>query len=152
MRSLRKLLQRGDRHRTPKSYQFAPGVPKLLREFLAECKPSKRGLTLERGVPFFPDDDVELEGGPWFMVFGVGNGDFWICNRARSSVAHYVDHEGGTHFLDSTGLALGALLAAWLFNDEVASRGLVDHPDCTAHAHELCPVEGYWSVFPHMSL
>lgn len=148
MKSLRKLLERGGRHRAPKKLSFGKGVPKLLRDFVAECKPPKRGMLLEPGVPFYADDGEELDDGPWFMVFTVGNGDFWVCNRARSSVAHYVDHEGGTHFVDDTGLPLGSLLAAWLFNDEITARGLVDHPECEARARELCPVEGAWSVFP----
>ena len=141
-KELRRLLMRGGRYRKPISRKWPRGTPKLLRTFLTECGTRGSGMELSDAVATVDDGQ-----GPLFSVFEVGNGDRWLCTAEGQ--AHFHDHED---FFDrSSPIALGSLLAAWLFYDEVSARELTEHPDLEAHAIELCPIVP-GSVFERMDV
>ena len=107
-------------------------MPALLRVLVSECAAAGSGAELCEGFRH------DLWGDVVFEVFAVGNGDVWVCRPGHPPMAHLSDHEAGGAL--SEPVPLGALLAAWLFYDELVARELVDHSDVDLHARELLPV------------
>src|SRR5690606_2525858 len=131
------LLDRRGRRKEPSEPPADNRAPEMLKAFIAECAVRGSGPELSRGweafdVPAPPDQ-------PLFEVFSVGNGDYWVCTGGDRPTAYCTDHESG-HYSRSEGIALGRLLAAWLFWDEVVAHGLEEHVHIEPHARALCPV------------
>lgn len=134
---LRKVLSRGGRRRA-KPKKSATRGPALLKRLLEECVNVPNGPALGNG------ESIDADG--LFKVFDVGNGDSWVVDRKGNAM--FSDHESPDPY-EPPAVALDALIAAWLFNDEVLRRGLEEHPDVEEHAAALCSIHDA-AAFPPM--